>query len=74
MTVALKPHILDIDMAKKKQAKSTQPKSFRLQGNYARQTIVICLVADLIIGFVLGFLLQPTIVAFVTASAAKSFY
>ena len=57
-------------MAKKKQAKSTRNKSFKLQGTYAKQTVAIYLLGDLAIGFVLGFLLQPTIVALITAYAA----
>lgn len=64
-------------MAKKKRKtthrKATlkqQYKSFRLEGRYSGQTLAICVVADLVIGFVLGFLLQPTIVEFFTAYAA----
>lgn len=62
-------------MAKKKPSKDSRPqyKSFRLHGKYSGQTLAICVVADLIIGFVLGVMLQPTIVALVTSYASYNY-
>ena len=59
-------------MGKKSQKKRTlgKYKSFRLQGSYTNQQLAFCIIADLIIGFVLGFILQPTIVLTLTSFAA----
>ena len=57
-------------MPKKKTSKSTKHQSFKLSGSHDTKTVAICLIADLLIGIVLGILLQPTIVALITAYAA----
>ncbi|MBI3984394.1 MAG: hypothetical protein HY344_00415 [Candidatus Levybacteria bacterium] len=56
----------------KKAAKKTKYESFKLYGKYERAQIAIFTVTDLLIGVVLGYLLQPYIAAAITAYAANS--
>ena len=63
-------------MAKKKKVKSkvkaTRYTSFKLEGAYSKKSVALWLLVDLVIGFILGLLLQPTIVAFFTSIAARN--
>jgi hypothetical protein len=63
-------------MAKKLHAKKIagKYKSFKLQGSYTNKQLAFWIVADLIIGFVLGFMLQPTIVLLATSYAAGNMH
>jgi hypothetical protein len=54
----------------KKSVKSTKYKDFHLHGNYTANEVLFCIIVDLIIGFVLGYMLQPTIAATITSYAA----
>jgi hypothetical protein len=50
-------------MAKKKtHAKAPKYETFKLYGKYNPQTILLCVVFDLIIGIVLGIILQSQVV------------
>jgi len=55
---------------KSKAVKSSKYSSFRLHGNYSVQQVAILTVIDLAIGFILGFMLQPTIASLLTSYAA----
>lgn len=56
--------------AKTKSTKSSKYSSFKLHGNYSVQQVAILTVIDLAIGFILGFMLQPTIASLLTTYAA----
>lgn len=55
---------------KAKVTRSSKYTSFKLHGNYSVQQVAILTVIDLVIGFVLGFMLQPTIASLLTSYAA----
>ena len=57
-------------VAKTKSTKSSKYSSFKLHGNYSVQQVAILTVIDLAIGFILGFMLQPTIASLLTTYAA----
>lgn len=61
-------------MAKKKVTRKSSSadkySSFRLHGSYPTQKVYFLMIIDLIIGFVLGFMLQPIIVSTLTSYAA----
>ena len=69
-------------MAKKKAVKKVSKasksvrsryESFKLHGNYSSKQVAVLTVVDLIIGFALGLMLQPTIADLITSYAAASF-
>lgn len=59
-----------------KRAKSSTKKyqSFKLHGNFPTQKILLYAVLDLLLGVVLGYVLQPYIASFITAYASGSSY
>lgn len=58
---------------KKTPVKSSKYKNFQLHGNYSSQRVFLYVVFDLIVGFVLGYMLQPTIVAALTSYASGGY-